>query len=33
MTPDGEEQWEYNGKYWEKRKNPGFVNMKLESLW
>lgn len=25
--------WEYNGKYWELRKNPGFANLQFESLW
>ncbi|XP_075238108.1 oxysterol-binding protein-related protein 6-like isoform X2 [Lycorma delicatula] len=30
---DNEETWEYNHKYWEARKNPGFVNMKFEPLW
>lgn len=28
-----DDTWEYNGKYWELRKNPGFVNMQFESLW
>lgn len=25
--------WEYNGKYWECRKNPGFSTLSFESLW
>ncbi|XP_018566852.1 oxysterol-binding protein-related protein 3 isoform X1 [Anoplophora glabripennis] len=25
--------WEYNGKYWDMRRNPGFSNMQFESLW
>lgn len=25
--------WEYNGKYWEIRKNPGFNALTFESLW
>lgn len=28
-----DDAWEYNGKYWECRKNPGFINLKFESLW
>ncbi|XP_063237836.1 oxysterol-binding protein-related protein 6-like isoform X2 [Bacillus rossius redtenbacheri] len=32
-TGSGEEVWEYTHKYWECRKNPGFVNMQLEALW
>ncbi|RZF32243.1 hypothetical protein LSTR_LSTR011515 [Laodelphax striatellus] len=32
-TQNGEEQWEYNNKYWETRKAPGFVNMSFEPLW
>lgn len=28
-----EDSWEYNGKYWDLRKNPGFSNMEFESLW
>lgn len=27
-----EDIWQYNGKYWEMRKN-GFVNMHFEALW
>jgi len=33
ITVDGEETWEYNHKYWECRKSPGFVNMQFEALW
>jgi len=33
ITADGEELWEYNHKYWECRKSPGFVNMQFEALW
>ncbi|XP_069676380.1 oxysterol-binding protein-related protein 6-like isoform X2 [Periplaneta americana] len=29
----GDETWEYNHKYWECRKSPGFVNMQFEALW
>lgn len=25
--------WQYNGKYWETRKNPGFANIKFDPLW
>lgn len=25
--------WEYNGKYWETRKNPGFAALTIQSLW
>lgn len=28
-----DDTWEYNGKYWESRKNPGFANLQFESLW
>ncbi|KAJ8962778.1 hypothetical protein NQ318_001177 [Aromia moschata] len=28
-----EDTWEYNGKYWDMRKTPGFANMQFESLW
>ncbi|KRT81420.1 Pleckstrin homology domain containing protein [Oryctes borbonicus] len=28
-----EDLWEYNGKYWEVRKNRGFVGMLFEPLW
>ncbi|XP_063918580.1 oxysterol-binding protein-related protein 3-like isoform X2 [Zophobas morio] len=28
-----DDTWEYNGKYWETRKNPGFANLQFESLW
>ncbi|XP_044744658.1 oxysterol-binding protein-related protein 3-like isoform X1 [Coccinella septempunctata] len=28
-----DETWQYNGKYWECRKTPGFGNMQFESLW
>lgn len=28
-----EDVWQYNGKYWEARKNPGFANMQFEVLW
>ncbi|KAK7572119.1 hypothetical protein V9T40_014591 [Parthenolecanium corni] len=31
--PNGEEIWEFTGKYWECKKNPGFANMSLEQLW
>lgn len=33
ITPAGDESWTYNNKYWEMRKNPGFVNMHFEPLW
>lgn len=33
LDENGEEIWEYNHKYWEMRKSPGFVNMTFESLW
>ena len=33
ITSGGEETWEYNYKYWECRKSPGFVNMQFEALW
>ncbi|XP_046679682.1 oxysterol-binding protein-related protein 6-like isoform X3 [Homalodisca vitripennis] len=29
----GEETWEFNHKYWEVRKSPGFVNLNIEPLW
>ena len=32
-TANGEEVWEYNHKYWECRKSPGFVNMGIEKIW
>lgn len=32
-TDDKEEIWEYNGKYWEVRKNKGFGNITFEPLW
>ncbi|XP_054277187.1 oxysterol-binding protein-related protein 3-like isoform X2 [Macrosteles quadrilineatus] len=32
-TDNGEETWEFNHKYWEVRKSPGFVNMNIEPLW
>lgn len=28
-----DDTWQYNGKYWECRKTPGFGNMQFESLW
>ncbi|KAJ8926088.1 hypothetical protein NQ315_009945 [Exocentrus adspersus] len=28
-----DDTWEYNGKYWDMRRNPGFANMQFESLW
>ncbi|CAH0551457.1 unnamed protein product [Brassicogethes aeneus] len=28
-----DEVWEYNGKYWETRKQPGFGQMHFDSLW
>lgn len=28
-----EEIWQYNGKYWEARRNPGFASMQFEALW
>lgn len=28
-----DEVWEYNGKYWELRKNPGFAQLQFEPLW
>lgn len=28
-----EEIWQYNGKYWEARRNPGFASMQFERLW
>lgn len=30
---DKEDLWEYNGKYWDVRKNQGFSNYTFESLW
>ncbi|XP_022913092.1 oxysterol-binding protein-related protein 6-like [Onthophagus taurus] len=30
---DKEDIWEYNGKYWEVRKNKGFGNISFEPLW
>ncbi|XP_065211901.1 oxysterol-binding protein-related protein 6-like isoform X2 [Planococcus citri] len=30
---DGEEIWEFDGKYWDVRKNGGFNNMNLDQLW
>lgn len=30
---NGEETWEFTGKYWEMKKNPGFANMSFEELW
>lgn len=30
---NGEEVWEYNGKYWEMRRNHGFTNLSFEPLW
>nr|CAD7194443.1 unnamed protein product [Timema douglasi] len=32
-TASNEDSWEYNGKYWDCRKSPGFVNMQFETLW
>nr|CAD7402069.1 unnamed protein product [Timema poppensis] len=31
-TASDEDSWEYNGKYWDCRKSPGFVNMQFETL-
>ncbi|XP_049820925.1 oxysterol-binding protein-related protein 3-like isoform X2 [Aethina tumida] len=28
-----DDTWEYNGKYWETRRNPGFDKLQFESLW
>lgn len=28
-----EETWEFTGKYWEMKKNPGFANLSFEELW
>ncbi|CAH1139253.1 unnamed protein product [Phyllotreta striolata] len=28
-----DDTWQYNGKYWDMRKNPGFANLQFESLW
>ncbi|CAG9821270.1 unnamed protein product [Phaedon cochleariae] len=28
-----DDTWQYNGKYWDTRKSPGFSNMHFESLW
>ncbi|XP_049834429.1 oxysterol-binding protein-related protein 3-like isoform X1 [Schistocerca gregaria] len=33
MSDTGEEIWEYSHRYWECRKNPGFVNMSFEAIW
>lgn len=30
---NGEETWEFTGKYWEVKKNPGFSGMSFEQLW
>ncbi|XP_014260176.1 oxysterol-binding protein-related protein 6-like isoform X2 [Cimex lectularius] len=30
---DKEEIWQYKGNYWDLRKNPGFVNLKIEPIW
>lgn len=32
MFDDGE-NWEFNGKYWEYRKSPGFSTLSFEPLW
>ncbi|KAK9732415.1 Oxysterol-binding protein [Popillia japonica] len=32
-TDEKEDLWEYNGKYWEVRKNKGFGNLVFEKLW
>ncbi|XP_023018178.1 oxysterol-binding protein-related protein 6 isoform X2 [Leptinotarsa decemlineata] len=32
-SPPQQDAWQYNGKYWDMRKNPGFANMQFESLW
>lgn len=28
-----EDVWQYNGKYWETRRNPGFGGLQFEALW
>ncbi|CAH1101995.1 unnamed protein product [Psylliodes chrysocephalus] len=28
-----DDTWQFNGKYWDTRKNPGFSNLQFESLW
>lgn len=28
-----EDVWQYNGKYWETRRNPGFGSLQFEALW
>lgn len=28
-----EELWQYNGRYWEMRRSPGFTSMQFEALW
>lgn len=30
---DGEETWQFNHRYWEVRKTPGFVSLNIEPLW
>ncbi|KAB7493896.1 Oxysterol-binding protein-related protein 6, partial [Armadillidium nasatum] len=33
VPPDGEETWVFGGEYWNKRKDPGFMNMSFEQIW
>ncbi|CAH1977665.1 unnamed protein product [Acanthoscelides obtectus] len=33
FSSTADETWEYNGKYWETRRNSGFANLQFESLW
>ncbi|XP_076060040.1 oxysterol-binding protein-related protein 3-like isoform X3 [Oratosquilla oratoria] len=33
LNDQGEEQWQFTGEYWNKRKDPGFINMTFEQLW
>ncbi|CAG9837283.1 unnamed protein product [Diabrotica balteata] len=33
FSPAQDDTWQYNGKYWDTRKNPGFANLQFESLW
>ena len=30
---DDREMYVYNGKYWEARRDPGFINVSLPKLW
>lgn len=30
---NSEDAWVFTGEYWNKRKDPGFINMTFEKLW